>query len=332
MGREWELSYRLGLLRHRICFAMASNASPEDSLELELPNPRESGELSRKGSKNFSLPESETFIKIIEKRQRQSDIYMTFIEKMIEKQTRYQEISVESVNQFKKFFQDTKTNKILYLEKHRIIPGHERGKYEKKNVILLTFAEHTMAHYLRYLQYGRTEDLRAYRIMVSNSDEEIRLETASFAGKIGGRRQQELLREQNLGWYNSDQQRERGLKGAAEARERGVGAYDPQNLADANKAWKERYKSDPVFRSEIQQNLFVGTMQRIGIVVSYYDKDKTKVISVRYSTPYTSVSQKGFEYTENRVHMSEDLFWYHLKFAEKPSQSYDCYDSNLNES
>ena len=73
MGREWELSYRLGLQRYlnnRICFEMSSNASPEDSLDRQIQNFRESGELSRKGNKNFSLPESETFKNIIKKRKK----------------------------------------------------------------------------------------------------------------------------------------------------------------------------------------------------------------------------------------------------------------------
>lgn len=43
----------------------------------------------------------------------------------------------------------------------------------------------------------------------------------------------------------------------------------------------------------------------------------------RFTAPYTSVSaKKGYECTEERVHMSEDFFWHHLYFAEKPSTIY----------
>jgi len=91
MGREWELSYRLGLQRDfNICLGceISFNACPESGFSLEMKNSRESGELSRKGCKNFFLPESETFQKIIENRQQKQkqDIYLQFIEKMIEKQ------------------------------------------------------------------------------------------------------------------------------------------------------------------------------------------------------------------------------------------------------
>lgn len=334
--REWELSYRLGLQRNLnniICCATSSNASPEESLDHQIPNSRESGELSRKSSQNFSLPESETLKNIIEKRKKNSNVYLNFINKMIEKQNRYQEITVETANRLKKCFQDKKTNTIIYLEKHRITPGYEGGTYETNNVILLTFPEHAMAHYLRYLQYGKVEDLRAYRMMLSDSNEEIRRERATLAGQIGGPRQQASLREQNLGWYNSDQQRERGLRGAATARERGVGAFDPQNLVDANEAWRERYNSDAAFRTKNQKNLFLGTLQRFGIAVSYYDKKNRKIREVRYDAPYTAISaKKGVEYTEKRIHMSEDFFWYHEKFADRPGQSYSCRNSKLNES
>jgi hypothetical protein len=246
MGREWELSYRLGLQRDfNICLGceISFNACPESGFSLEMKNSRESGELSRKGCKNFFLPESETFQKIIENRQQKQkqDIYLQFIEKMIEKQKNYEEFEVHTnKNSKKRFFRNRKTKKILFLEKHRILPGHEGGIYRKNNVLLLTFAEHTMAHYLRYLQYGKIEDQRAYKLMLSNSTDEIRREKASFAGQIGGQKQQESLRKQNLGWYNADEQRKRGLKGAKTARERRVGAFDPRNLMKANKAWQEK--------------------------------------------------------------------------------------------
>jgi hypothetical protein len=249
---------------------------------------------------------------------------------MIEKQKNYEEFEVHTnQNSKKRFFRNRKTKKILFLEKHRILPGHEGGIYRKNNVFLLTFAEHTMAHYLRYLQSGKIEDQRAYKLMLSNSTDEIRREKANFAGQIGGQKQQESLRKQNLGWYNADEQRKRGLKGAKTARERRVGAFDPRNLMKANKAWQEKYDSDPVFREKNRRNLFVGNVQKFGIVVLYYDRFDNEIDSVRYNAPYISVStRKHIEYTEARVHMSEDFFWYHVKFAARPSQSYKCYISN----
>ncbi len=41
------------------------------------------------------------------------------------------------------------------LEKHRVLPGHQSGTYEDENVVFLTFPQHVMAHYLRFLQLWR---------------------------------------------------------------------------------------------------------------------------------------------------------------------------------
>ena len=50
---------------------------------------------------------------------------------------------------------------------------------------------------------------------------------------------------------------------------------------------------------------------------------KGSIVMKRFTAPYTSVSaKKGYECTEERVHMSEDFFWHHLYFAEKPSTLY----------
>jgi len=60
------------------------------------------------------------------------------------------------------------------------------SQYDDNNVILLTFPEHAMIHYLRYLEYGKVQDFRAYKIMTGDLNEETRRKTASLAGKIGG--------------------------------------------------------------------------------------------------------------------------------------------------
>ncbi len=337
--REWELSYRLGVrkdFKTVIWSEIYANARPAGYFRSRNENPRESGELSRKGQKNFSLPESSKFLEIIQKRKERRDIYIEFMMKMIEKQKRYRKIELddeyvpglknEGQGQTRTYFQDTKTSKLLYLEKHRFVPGHEGGTYQKENVLLVTFAEHTMAHYLRYLQYGKVEDLRAYKIMLSDSNEQIRREKARLAGSFGGKKQQELLKQQNLGWYNSAGQKTRGLKGIKTARERRVGAFDPQNLIEANKMWQEKYEKDLGFREKMRKNLFLGNLQKFGIVVCYSKNDPPEMKSVRYNAPYESVSlTKGVEYTEARVHMSEDFFWYHFKFAERPGRSYTCH-------
>jgi hypothetical protein len=70
-------------------------------------------------------------------------------------------------------------------EKHRIVPGHQKGTYNPTNVVFCTFQQHRLAHFYRYLTYQQKGDLVAFRFM-SNQTEEGRRLLASFAGKIGG--------------------------------------------------------------------------------------------------------------------------------------------------
>lgn len=78
------------------------------------------------------------------------------------------------------------------LEKHRIIPGHENGSYkDPSNVLLVTFKEHTLAHFYRYLSFKQKGDLIAYRFMC-NQTEQARLLMASYAdgGTVTNRKNQ----------------------------------------------------------------------------------------------------------------------------------------------
>jgi hypothetical protein len=38
-------------------------------------------------------------------------------------------------------------------EKHRILPGHAGGTYTASNILYLTFQEHKLAHFYRYLSF-----------------------------------------------------------------------------------------------------------------------------------------------------------------------------------
>jgi len=46
-----------------------------------------------------------------------------------------------------------------YVEKHRIVPGHSGGKYEDGNIVLVSFLDHCLAHFYRYLAYENSIDL-----------------------------------------------------------------------------------------------------------------------------------------------------------------------------
>ena len=58
-----------------------------------------------------------------------------------------------------------------YVEKHRIVPGHSGGKYEDGNIVLVSFPDHCLAHFYRYLAYGNSVDLYAYHKMVGDTEE-----------------------------------------------------------------------------------------------------------------------------------------------------------------
>jgi hypothetical protein len=292
-------------------------------------SPRESGELSRKGQKDFFIPNSKKFEEILEKRiKNHEDVYLAFIEKLKQKQENYELISTPVESGKQQRYQDKKTQKPIYLEKHRIMPGHQGGEYIAINTLLLTFYEHIMSHYLRYKQYGDVKDLKAYTLMLTNSIE-ARRQFASEAGKLGGTKQQQILKEQKAGWFNSQAQRERGKKGAATARQRGVGAYDPGNIKRAQEIAQDLYQSDANHRAKMKTNLKVGTVQKNGIVVNYYNEKGELEIYQRFKSPYTSYSErKGIEYSEERLHMSEDFFWNHIKHSRKPSDSYDIRETD----
>ena len=97
------------------------------------------------------------------------------------------------------------------LEKHRIILGHSNGKYEFSNIIMITFEDHTLAHFYRYLTYKHEGDLIAFRFM-RNQTKEGRLLVASYAGKIGGTVTNRKNKLNKSFFYNSEWQQKFGDK------------------------------------------------------------------------------------------------------------------------
>jgi hypothetical protein len=342
---------------------LVSNACPEKSdifsmlheidflkaEETDSPEPNELQGKHRRRNKGFALPSSNTFLKILEKRKQNGrDIYLEYMEKFKNKKPDYlatktsipnssssinrttgPELSYSYMNNLvprttKSDFIDTKTGVFLYLEKHRILPGHKKGKYNEQNVVLLTFSQHVIAHYLRFLQYGNIEDRIAVNMMLLQNDEQIRRDMASYAGKLGGKKQQQNLRESNRGWYNRELQKELGKKGAAAAKLKKVGAFDPQNLLYAGVAWKEKYEQDPIFQNKMSKNLRKGleTQAELGLNIHDSKSQRYRVINGKgirvdgkiIPSPYSRVySDETFEYSEHRIHLSEDFYWNYMK-------------------
>jgi len=336
MGREWELSYRLGMRANLFGKPysaqryFASNACPEDS----RMNSQEPGELqkTRRQLGGFTLPISDKFLTLIETRKSQGkNVYLKYME-FVENKIQYYKPATEIFpDAAKSEYIDIRTNTLVYLEKHRINPGFEGGLYtDANNVVLLALNEHIMAHYLRFLQYGKSGDRWAVAQMVKDDSSEIRRDMARRAGQIGGKKQQEILRAQKRGWYNSEGQRERSKLSVQVRKNKKVGIFHPDNLFEALEKWKEKYNSDPDFKEQMLTNLRQGLITQKELGINIYSRVDQRVKSilgkceglwvdyVLYQFPYITIKKQAWdkdkkpEYTEEMTHMSEDFFWNHV--------------------
>ena len=208
-------------------------------------------------------------------------------------------------------------NPDAYVEKHHIIPKFAGGLDNPSNLVDLTFNDHTLAHYIRWVVYKQNQDLTAFNLM-SGQSEDARVERARLGGQIGGPKAQQQHKERQRGWYDSAGQRVRGLRGAAVNREQGTGAYDPANLERANAVQKE---NPSLYRDQKLTNLAQGRQTQVqkgvGIGDSYLQRAK---------------SLKRFEYlelngqvysinAEHRIYLCETTFDYYVAYApKKPSK------------
>jgi hypothetical protein len=63
----------------------------------------------------------------------------------------------------------------IYYENHHIIPKHMGGDNSENNLVLLTFREHILAHYILWRIYGREGDKLMYSIRSNQTEESQRL-------------------------------------------------------------------------------------------------------------------------------------------------------------
>jgi len=166
-------------------------------------------------------------------------------------------------------------NSDAYVEKHHIIPKFDGGSDDSSNLVMLTFNDHTLAHYIRWVVYKQNQDLTAFNLM-SGQSEDARVERARLGGQIGGPKAQQQHKERQRGWFDSAGQRVRGLRGAAVNREQGTGAYDPANLERANAVQKE---NPSLYRDQKLTNLAQGrktqVQKGVGIGDSYSQRAKS---------------------------------------------------------
>ncbi len=100
------------------------------------------------------------------------------------------------------------------LEKHRILPQHAGGTYKMDgNIVRCSFVDHRLAHYYRFLAYRQKGDLIAFQFM-KGMTKEARIEMASFAGKVGGKKYSDQNKAKSLFFFNSLWQKKHGYKNA----------------------------------------------------------------------------------------------------------------------
>jgi len=95
---------------------------------------------------------------------------------------------------------------------HRILPGHAGGTYDDpNNLVRITYDEHKLAHFYRFLQYRENGDRAAYLFM-SNQTEEGKLAVARAAGQISGSRRAFQDQEAGIRFFDPAWQKEHGYK------------------------------------------------------------------------------------------------------------------------
>lgn len=222
---------------------------------------------------------------------------------------------------FIKYLKDKESSLSGYVEKHRIVPGHSGGKYEDENIVLVSFPDHCLAHFYRYLAYKNSIDLYAYHKMIGDS-EEARISRSKSGGEAarniivgcfkdyrcreetlikpqrsayynkqiqssnGKKRKQQLI---NGGFYSTEKQKVRGKKGAEVNRINGTGGFDPKNLEKARKKQKE-----------------LGT--------GVYDKSFQKTMSLRRWGVVIDSNRTYFD-NEQRTSLSETFVEYHIRYS-----------------
>lgn len=183
-----------------------------------------------------------------------------------------------------------------YYEKHRILPGHDGGEYVSNNIVLCSFENHKLAHYYRWLAYNSEKDRYSWRKMSGWKDADVRREMASYAGKLGGRKTNEIHKERKSNFYDPEFQRRNSLKKSSEEKRKWMIELNQQLTPELrSKAGKSGSKSTLQYQRETKTGFFnpkatiqkLANLKRWGIVI-----DNTRV-------PYDQLSSDFIDYHIN---------------------------------
>jgi hypothetical protein len=243
------------------------------------------------GDEEFNFPKEN---KLRKKYNKSPNIYLQFIEEAKERAK-------------KLLLLDNNT----YVEKHHIVPKHAGGSDDKENLVNLTYEDHVLAHYIRWIEYKNPNDKLAFSVM-SGQNIDIRKERAKLGGIIGGPLGQEILKKENKGWFNSEEQSKRGKKGAETNRINKTGAWDSDNLKKANKILSE---NPDLYKEQKIKNLAKGLLTQKEKGINIADPLKQRLKSLKYH----GVLLNGVRYSidiEQRTYLSETTLDYYIKFGE----------------
>jgi hypothetical protein len=126
----------------------------------------------------------------------------------------------QSVNIYDQFIDHVRHKQYpenIALQKHRILPGHSGGIYDEegKNVVKVSYEDHCLAHYYRFLAYGHLGDLAAFQFM-RNLTEEGQRTASIMGGKIGSKITNAKNKANQTFFYSKAWQNFFGDKGAGQ--------------------------------------------------------------------------------------------------------------------
>lgn len=200
-------------------------------------------------------------------------------------------------DEFISYLQTIELSENEYCEKHRIIPGHEGGMYEDMNVVKCTFENHKLAHYYRWLAKSSEKDKYAWRKMCGWKYVDARREMASYAGKLGGRKTNQIHKEQGTNFYSSEFGRNASLKRSKEDKQNWMNELNQQlTFEQRSNAGKLGAQKTLQYQRETNTGLFnpKATIQRLANLKRW----GIKIDGVRI--PFKNLSSDFIDYHINK--------------------------------
>jgi hypothetical protein len=121
----------------------------------------------------------------------------------------------------------------------------------------LIFNDPIIAHYLRWLAENDPNEKTAYLVM-SGQTEKTRLEIARLGGTLGGPKTQLVLKKNQKGWFNPNEQAKRGHKAAEINRLNQTGAWSSENLETLAKGGETMKNNPDIYLLQKLENLQKG--------------------------------------------------------------------------